>query len=115
MRFDVAIKTLDPEMGIIAPAREWGMTREEEMDYAAENGIAIDVTKKSPYSTDENIWGRSIECGAIEDPWAEPPLDAYAWTVESLRRAGRAGLRRDRVRARHPRRPRRRAAGGRRT
>ncbi len=82
VRFDVAIKTLDPEMGIIAPAREWGMTREEEMDYAAANGIAIDVTKKSPYSTDENIWGRSIECGVLEDPWAEPPLDAYAWTVD---------------------------------
>ena len=81
VRFDVAIKTLDPEMGIIAPAREWGMTREEEMDYAAEKGIEIDVTKKSPYSTDENIWGRSIECGILEDPWAEPPLDAYAWTV----------------------------------
>jgi argininosuccinate synthase len=83
VRFDVAIKTLDPEMGIIAPAREWGMTREEEMDYAAEKGITIDVTKKSPYSTDENIWGRSIECGVLEDPWAEPPLDAYAWTVNA--------------------------------
>jgi argininosuccinate synthase len=81
VRFDVAIKTLDPDMGIIAPAREWGMTREEEMDYAAKHGISIDVTKKSPYSTDENIWGRSIECGILEDPWAEPPLDAYAWTV----------------------------------
>jgi argininosuccinate synthase len=82
VRFDVAIQTLDPEMGIIAPAREWGMSREEEMDYAAAKGIAIDVTKKSPYSTDENIWGRSIECGVLEDPWVEPPPDAYAWTVD---------------------------------
>ena len=81
VRFDVAIKTLDPDLSIIAPAREWGMTREQEIDYAAEHGIKIDVTKKSPYSTDENIWGRSIECGALEDPWAEPPMDAYAWTV----------------------------------
>jgi len=82
VRFDVAIKTLDPELGIIAPAREWGMTREQEMDYAAEHGITIDVTKKSPYSTDENIWGRSIECGILEDPWAEPPPDAYTLTVD---------------------------------
>ncbi len=80
VRFDVSIQTLAPEMRIIAPAREWGMTREEEMDYAARHGIEIDVTKKSPYSTDENLWGRSIECGALEDPWAEPPADAYAWT-----------------------------------
>jgi len=81
VRFDVGIKTLAPEMDIIAPAREWGMTREEEIDYAAEHGIKTDVTKKSPYSTDENLWGRSIECGVLEDPWAEPPEDAYAWTV----------------------------------
>ncbi len=81
VRFDVAIKTLAPEMEIIAPAREWGMTREDEMDYAAEHGITVDVTRKSPYSTDENLWGRSIECGVLEDPWAEPPEDAYAWTT----------------------------------
>ncbi|MFW6189678.1 MAG: argininosuccinate synthase [Planctomycetota bacterium] len=82
VRFDVAIKTLDPEMQIIAPAREWGMTRDDEIDYARRHDIAIDVTKKSPYSTDENIWGRSVECGILEDPWAEPPEDAYAWSVE---------------------------------
>ncbi|KPK60938.1 MAG: argininosuccinate synthase [Planctomycetes bacterium SM23_32] len=81
VRFDVSIKTLAPELDIIAPAREWGMTRQQEMDYAAEHGIAVDVSRKSPYSTDENLWGRSIECGALEDPWAEPPEDAYAWTV----------------------------------
>ena len=83
VRFDVGIKTLAPDMQIIAPAREWGMTRQEEMDYAARHGIKVDVTKKSPYSTDENIWGRSIECGALEDPWAEPPADAFAWTVDA--------------------------------
>jgi argininosuccinate synthase len=81
VRFDVSIKTLAPDMEIIAPAREWGMTRDEEMDYAARHGIKVDVTKKSPYSTDENLWGRSIECGALEDPWVEPPEDAFAWTV----------------------------------
>ncbi len=81
VRFDVAIKTLDPDLRIIAPAREWGMTREDEIRYAAEQGIQIDVTKKSPYSTDENIWGRSIECGILEDPWVDPPEEVYAWTV----------------------------------
>lgn len=83
VRFDVSIKTLAPDMEIIAPAREWGMTRDEEMDYAARHGIKVDVTKKSPYSTDENLWGRSIECGALEDPWAEPPEEAFAWTVSA--------------------------------
>jgi len=83
VRFDVSIKTLAPDMEIIAPAREWGMTRDEEMDYAARHGIKVDVTRKSPYSTDENLWGRSIECGALEDPWAEPPEDAFAWTVSA--------------------------------
>jgi argininosuccinate synthase len=81
VRFDVAIKTLAPELNIIAPAREWNMTREQEIDYAAEHGIRVDVTKQKRYSTDENIWGRSIECGALEDPWAEPPEDAFGWTV----------------------------------
>jgi argininosuccinate synthase len=90
VRFDVAIKTLAPEMDIIAPAREWGMTRQQEMDYAAEHGIAVDVSKKSPYSTDENLWGRSIECGVLEDPWAEPPEDAYAWTVDPTAAPDRA-------------------------
>ncbi len=80
VRFDVGIKTLDPQMRIIAPAREWGMTREQEIDYAAEKGIVIDVTKQKRYSTDENIWGRSVECGILEDPWVEPPEDAYEMT-----------------------------------
>jgi argininosuccinate synthase len=57
------------------------MSRDDEIDYAAEHSIEIDVTKKSPYSTDENLWGRSVECCVLEDPWAEPPEDAYAWTV----------------------------------
>ena len=80
VRFDVGVKTLAPELQIIAPAREWGMSREDEILYAQEHGIEIDVTKKSPYSTDENLWGRSIECGALEDPWVEPPEDAFQWT-----------------------------------
>ena len=81
VRFDVGIVSLDPELKIIAPMREWVMTREEEIEYAAENNIPITVKKASPYSTDENLWGRSCECGIIEDPWAEPPEDAWEWTT----------------------------------
>ncbi|MGD2173971.1 MAG: argininosuccinate synthase [Candidatus Brocadiaceae bacterium] len=84
VRFDVGIRTLDPELQIVAPAREWGMTREDEIDYARRHDIEVDVTRKSPYSTDENLWGRSIECGALEDPWTEPPEEAFAWTVNPV-------------------------------
>jgi len=80
VRLEVGINALAPDMKILAPAREWGMTREETIKYAQDNGIPIPVTKKSPYSIDENLWGKSIECGALEDPWAEPPADAYTWT-----------------------------------
>jgi argininosuccinate synthase len=80
VRMDVAIGTLGPDLKIIAPAREWGMTREELIKYADENGIPIPVTKKSPYSIDENLYGRSIETGVLEDPWNEPPADVYLWT-----------------------------------
>ncbi len=80
VRFDVSVAALAPELKIIAPAREWGMTREETIAYAERNNIPIPITTSSPYSIDENIWGRSIECGVLEDPWAEPPEDVYAWT-----------------------------------
>jgi argininosuccinate synthase len=81
VRFEVGINALAPEMKIIAPAREWGMNREETIKYAKEHDIQIPVTKKSPYSIDENLWGKSIECGILEDPWAEPPADTYTWTA----------------------------------
>lgn len=80
VRFEVGINSLAPEIKIIAPAREWGMTREETIAYAQKHDIPIPVTKKSPYSIDENIWGKSTECGVLEDPWTEPPADAYTWT-----------------------------------
>ena len=80
VRFDVAIQTLAPDLQIIAPVREWSMTRDNEIAYAAEHGIPIAATSASPYSTDLNLWGRSVECGILEDPWAEPPADVYAWT-----------------------------------
>jgi len=80
VRLDVGVGTLGPDLKIIAPAREWGMTREELIKYADENRIPIPVTKKSPYSIDENLWGRSIETGVLENPWNEPPADVYLWT-----------------------------------
>jgi len=80
VRFDVSIAALDPRLKIIAPAREWGMTREEEIAYAKRHAISIPVTSASPYSVDENLWGRSIECGVLEDPWVEPPEDIYDLT-----------------------------------
>jgi argininosuccinate synthase len=81
VRFDVSIGALAPDLGIIAPMREWVMTREDEIDYAKEHNIPIRVKKQCPYSIDENLWGRSIECGILEDAWQEPPEDAFEWTV----------------------------------
>ena len=80
VRFDVAIHTLNPSLEIIAPVREWKMSRNEEIEYAQKNGIPVDASISNPYSVDENIWGRSIECGILEDPWMEPPEDVYKWT-----------------------------------
>jgi argininosuccinate synthase len=81
VRFDVSIQALAPDLKIIAPVREWRMTRDEEIRYAQEHNIPVPVTAASPYSVDANLWGRSIEAGVLEDPWNEPPEDAYAWTI----------------------------------
>ncbi len=80
VRFDVSVNALAPDLKIIAPAREWGMTREETINYAQRYGISVPITAASPYSIDENLWGKSIECGVLEDPWAEPPDDVFTWT-----------------------------------
>jgi argininosuccinate synthase len=80
VRFDVTTAALAPKLKVIAPAREWGMTREQTIDYAELHGIPVPVTADSPYSVDENLWGRSVECGVLEDPWVEPPEEVYAWT-----------------------------------
>jgi argininosuccinate synthase len=80
VRFDVSVMALAPQLRIIAPAREWGMTREETILYAEKHGIPVPITVKSPYSIDENLWGRSCECGVLEDPWVEPPEEVFAWT-----------------------------------
>ncbi|GAC1332440.1 MAG: argininosuccinate synthase [Chloroflexota bacterium] len=80
VRFDVATTALAPDLKVIAPIREWRMSREEEVEYARRHDIPVPVESKSLYSTDENLWGRSVECGVLEDPAVEPPEDAYTWT-----------------------------------
>ena len=81
IRFEAGVAALAPELEIVAPVREWDFkTRDQEIDYAAQHNIEVPVTKKSPYSIDRNLWGVSIECGVLEDPWNEPPADAYLLT-----------------------------------
>jgi argininosuccinate synthase len=83
VRFDVSCGALAPELKVIAPVREWPMSREEEIEYAKEKGIPVPVGKENPYSIDQNLWGRSIECGVLEDPWVEPPGEGvYIWTAD---------------------------------
>ena len=83
VRFEASILMLDPNIEIIAPVREWDLhTRSEEMEWAQAHGIEVPTTKKSPYSIDDNLWGRAIECGVLEDPWMEPPTDIYTMTVD---------------------------------
>ncbi len=84
VRFELSTTGLAPELGVIAPAREWTMTREEEIAYAARHGVEVEATRRSPYSTDENLWGRSVECGILEDPAIEPPEEVYLWTRSPL-------------------------------
>lgn len=86
VRFEVSCGILDPKIKTIAPVREWEFkSREEEIAYAKEKNIPIDVTRKSPYSIDKNLWGVSIECGILEDPWIEPPQDAYQLTKKAAK------------------------------
>ncbi len=81
VRFDVGIQTLDPSLKIVAPTRENAMAREMQIEYLREHGVDIPWGDKGPFSIDENMWGRSAEAGVLEDPWQEPPPDAYEWTV----------------------------------
>jgi argininosuccinate synthase len=80
VRFEVSARALAPDLEVLAPVRVWGLTREDSIEYAAKHGIPIRVRKDSPYSVDENLWGRTIECGILEDPWVEPPEEVYALT-----------------------------------
>lgn len=82
VRFDVTFQTLAPHLKIIAPVREWKWTRTQELEYAAKHNIEVEATKKSIFSTDQNLWGRSIEAGILEDPWVEPPPETFQWTAD---------------------------------
>ncbi|MCZ8535418.1 argininosuccinate synthase [Psychrobacillus psychrodurans] len=81
VRFEVSIKALNPNLEVIAPVREWSWSREEEIAYAKEKNIPIPINLDSPFSIDQNLWGRANECGILEDPWAAPPEEAYDLTV----------------------------------
>ena len=79
VRIDVGVAALAPELKVIAPIRDWGMSREDEIEYAQARNLPINASQ-SRFSVDENLWGRSAEAGELEDPWREPPEDAYSWT-----------------------------------
>ena len=81
VRFEVSIGALDPTLKIVAPVRDSGMTRDKAIAFATENKLPIDVSKKSPYSIDQNVWGRAIETGFLEDIWNAPIEDIYAYTT----------------------------------
>jgi argininosuccinate synthase len=81
VRFEVGTRALAPDLQVLAPAREWGLSREDCIEYAAKWDIPLTVTKEKLYSIDENLWGKAIECGVIEDPWNRPPEDVYTMTV----------------------------------
>jgi len=82
VRFEAVAASLAPELKVVAPLREWQFrTREEEIEYAERHGIEVPVRRESPYSIDRNLWGISIECGDLEDPWVAPPRDAYLVTT----------------------------------
>jgi argininosuccinate synthase len=83
VRFEVSTRALAPDLEVLAPVRVWGLTREDSIEYAAKHGIPIRVRKDSPYSVDENLWGRTIECGILEDPWVQPPEEVYALTSKA--------------------------------
>lgn len=85
VRFETSIQMLDPSLKILAPVREWDFnTRPEEMQWASEHGVEVPTTLASPYSIDDNLFGRAIECGVLEDPWNEPPADIYTMTIDPV-------------------------------
>jgi len=81
VRFEVSSRALAPDLEVLAPVRMWGFTRDDSIAYAGRHGIPITVTRASPYSIDQNLWGRTIECGILEDPWEQPPEDVFELTV----------------------------------
>jgi argininosuccinate synthase len=87
VRFEVSTRALAPDLEVIAPVRSWGMTREDAILYAYRNEIPITATKEKVYSIDDNLWGRAIECGEMEDPWAVPPQGVWSLTKQTATEA----------------------------
>ena len=87
VRFEVSTAALAPDLEVLAPVRGWGLTREQSIEYAQRHDIPITVTKSSPYSIDQNLWGRTIECGILEDPWESPPEEVYETTTPTATEA----------------------------
>ena len=83
VRFEVSSMALAPDLELIAPVRNWGFTREDSIEYAAQHQIPVAATKEKMYSIDDNLWGRAIECGEMEDPWAEPPAGVWKMTQQT--------------------------------
>ncbi|WP_131747551.1 argininosuccinate synthase [Frankia sp. Cppng1_Ct_nod] len=82
VRFEVGVMALAPDLSVLAPVRDSGMTRDKAIAFADERNLPIDVTARSPYSIDQNLWGRTAECGVLEDPWVEPPADVFVYTAD---------------------------------
>ncbi len=82
VRFEVGISTLAPQLNVIAPVRDYAWTREKAIAYAHDHGLPIDVSRKSPYSIDQNVWGRAVETGFLEDIWNAPVEDVYSYTAD---------------------------------
>ena len=88
VRFEVSLSALAPGLEVLAPVRDWGMSRAETIAYAESRDLPIETTRSSPYSIDANLWGRSIECGVLEDPWAPPPEDVFEITASPEEASG---------------------------
>src|ERR671913_281420 len=82
VRFEVGLGALAPDLKVVAPARDYAWTRDKAIAYAEEKGLPIDVTAKSPYSIDQNLWGRAVETGFLEDIWNGPVEDLYSYTQD---------------------------------
>jgi len=81
VRFDITIKALAPNLKVIAPVRDWQLSRDKEIEFAKERNLPIPLSGRNPYSIDQNLWGRSIECGVLENPYNEPPEEVFEWTL----------------------------------
>ena len=93
IRFEVSTRALAPDLETLAPVRGWGLTREQSIEYAERAGIPLTVTKASPYSVDQNLWGRTVECGVLEDPWQQPPEEVYELTTPTARQPAELTIR----------------------